>query len=89
MASGDSSGWKFLYFNAPTRGEQVRMLFAAGATPFEDITFDFPAGLSPYKHAAMGDKSPLMFDQCPTVISPEGTSVNQVFVAVVCSLANQ
>merc|ERR1719197_549168 len=73
-------GWQVLYFDAPTRGEQLRMLFAAANTPFKDVRFSFPKGLTPYKQETLGDKSPLMFDQCPTVISPEGTAVSQVSV---------
>lgn len=30
----------------------------------------------------MGDDSPLLFDQCPTVISPEGTAISQVAAAM-------
>ena len=65
--------WRFLYFDAPTRGEQVRMLFFLASTPFDDVRLKFPEGLTPYKTAAMGDASPLLgTDQCPAVTDPSG-----------------
>eukprot|EP00933_Yihiella_yeosuensis_P018932 TRINITY_DN15415_c0_g2_i1.p1 TRINITY_DN15415_c0_g2~~TRINITY_DN15415_c0_g2_i1.p1 ORF type:complete len:269 (+),score=33.33 TRINITY_DN15415_c0_g2_i1:64-807(+) len=73
-----SASWRLLYFSAPTRGEQLRILFHAAKTPFEDIRLEFPKGLRPYKYAALGDASPLMFDQCPAVTSPDGHHVAQV-----------
>jgi hypothetical protein len=75
-------GWQVLYFDAPTRGEQLRMLMAAAGQKYQDTRLTWPEGLNQYKHAALGDKSPLMFDQCPTVISPEGESVSQVAAAM-------
>ena len=78
-----SGSWAVLYFDAPTRGEQLRMLMAAAGQEFDDKRLPkYPKDLDPYRHAAMGDKSPLLFDQCPTVISPEGVSVSQVAAAM-------
>lgn len=77
-----ASGWKLLYFRFPTRGEQLRLLFKIAKQPFEDVRLDFPSGILPYKHAALGDASPLLFDQCPTVTSPEGVHISQTPVAM-------
>eukprot|EP00392_Amoebophrya_sp_AT5.2_P008836 g8864.t1 len=60
--------WRFLYFDASMRGEQVRRLFRIARVPFEDVRFPYPAGLKQYKSAALGDASPLAWDQCPTVM---------------------
>jgi len=67
--------WRLIYFDAPTRGEQVRVLFAVSGTPYQDVRLNpFPQGLLPYKRAAMGEASPLCgTDQCPAVTSPDGT----------------
>ena len=66
--------WQLIYFNAPNRGEQVRMLFALARVPFVDVRLQYPEGLNPYKKAAMGDASPLLgTDQCPAVTAPDGT----------------
>ena len=56
-------GWQLLYFDAPTRGEQLRLLFLLAGVPFEDTRLAWPAGLNRYKRAVLGDASPLMFDQ--------------------------
>lgn len=66
--------WRLIYFDAPTRGEQIRMLFAIAGVPLEDVrVWPFPQGLDPYKKAAMGDQSPLCgTDLCPAVTDPEG-----------------
>eukprot|EP00811_Abedinium_folium_P006609 NODE_16090_length_1012_cov_31.058757.p2 GENE.NODE_16090_length_1012_cov_31.058757~~NODE_16090_length_1012_cov_31.058757.p2 ORF type:complete len:267 (-),score=57.26 NODE_16090_length_1012_cov_31.058757:108-908(-) len=77
MGNTTSTGWRLHYFNAPSRGEQLRLLFKLGRTPFEDVRFAFPKGLLPFKHAAMGDESPLMYDQCPMITSPEGHHISQ------------
>ena len=66
--------WRLLYFDAPNRGEQVRILFALAGTPFDDVRLKYPEGLNPYKKAAMGDASPLLgTDLCPAVTAPDGT----------------
>mmetsp|Transcript_19692 Transcript_19692/g.51599 ORF Transcript_19692/g.51599 Transcript_19692/m.51599 type:complete len:270 (-) Transcript_19692:575-1384(-) len=70
-------GWQLLYFEAPTRGEQVRLLFKAVGVEFTDVRLEYPQGLTMYKHSALGLSSPLLFDQCPTVRSPEGHFVSQ------------
>jgi glutathione S-transferase len=77
-----ASGWRVLYFDAPTRGEQLRMLMAAAGQTFEDKRVDFPQGLAEFKHASLGDQSPLLFDQCPTVSSPDGVHISQVAAAM-------
>jgi len=59
--------WRVLYFDAPTRGEQVRLLFVATGTPFEDVRFKFPGGIKAFQQATMSDDSPLAFDQVPCV----------------------
>eukprot|EP00240_Pyramimonas_obovata_P015942 CAMPEP_0118929592 /NCGR_PEP_ID=MMETSP1169-20130426/6545_1 /TAXON_ID=36882 /ORGANISM="Pyramimonas obovata, Strain CCMP722" /LENGTH=269 /DNA_ID=CAMNT_0006871811 /DNA_START=260 /DNA_END=1067 /DNA_ORIENTATION=- len=61
------SDFRVLYFDAPTRGEQIRLLFVITGTPFEDVRFKFPGGIKPFKQATMGDDSPLAFDQVPCV----------------------
>ena len=71
------SGWRFLYFDAPTRGEQVRLLFKVARQPFQDVRLAFPKGLAKFKQCVLGDDSPLLFDQCPTVISPQGQALSQ------------
>ncbi|KAJ1447758.1 hypothetical protein M885DRAFT_541636 [Pelagophyceae sp. CCMP2097] len=64
--------WRLLYFDAPTRGEQLRCLFHASGTPFEDVKLAYPKGLDAYRQSALGAKSPLAFDQCPCVIHGSG-----------------
>lgn len=71
-----------LYFSAPTRGEQLRLLFKVAKQPLEDVRLAFPAGLVQFKHSTLGDDSPLLFDQCPTVTSPDGVHVSQVAAAM-------
>ncbi|KAL1499345.1 hypothetical protein AB1Y20_011552 [Prymnesium parvum] len=67
--------WRLIYFDAPNRGEQVRILFYLASTPFVDVRVDpYPQGLDPYKKAAMGNASPLLgTDLCPAVTAPDGT----------------
>ena len=66
--------WRVLYFDAPNRGEQVRMLLVLASQPFADVRLRFPEGLDPYKTAALGEESPLLgTDKCPAVTSPDGT----------------
>ena len=84
MATDEGKGeaaagqWEVLYFDAPTRGEQMRLLLAYAGLNFKDTRLKkFPSDLDPYRHAAMGDDSPLLFDQCPMVRSPDGTTVVQ------------
>lgn len=65
--------WRLLYFDAPTRGEQIRVLFSLAGVPFHDVRFPFPRGLDPYKKEAMGDASPLLgTNMCPAITSPAG-----------------
>jgi glutathione S-transferase len=71
-----ASQWKVYYFNAPTRGEQVRMLLRITNTPFEDITFKGEEGMK-YKPASMGDLSPATFNQFPCVVDPDGNFLAQ------------
>ena len=66
--------WRLLYFDAPNRGEQVRILFSVAGVPFNDVRLVYPVGLDPYKKAAMGDASPLLgTDLCPAVTAPRLT----------------
>ena len=55
----------------------MRILLAAADVPFVDERLTFPAGMKPLKHEVMGNDSPLLFDQLPMVVSPDGTSVVQ------------
>ena len=71
-AAAGPGQWRLLYFDAPTRGEQLRLLFRLAKQPFDDVRLVWPSGIAPYKHAALGDASPLLFDQCPMVTSPDG-----------------
>jgi len=66
--------WRLIYFDAPNRGEQVRILFALANTPWVDVrVHPYPEGLDPYKKAEMGDDSPLCgTDKCPAVTAPDG-----------------
>jgi len=70
-------GWELIYFDAPTRGEQIRLLFKLANAEFKDTRLKYPEGLKAYKREALGDASPLMFNQCPAVRTPEGTWVSQ------------
>ncbi len=73
----DGKDWTLLYFTAPTRGEQLSLLFHLAETPFASPKIDFPKGLNPYKSSStLFDKAPLMFDQCPALIH-KGTVINQ------------
>ena len=67
--------WRLLYYDAPTRGEQIRLLFALGGVPLQDVRlWPFPSGLDPYRKAALGADSPLLgTDKCPCVTAPDGT----------------
>ena len=67
--------WRLIYFNAPNRGEQIRLLFHVAGIAFSDVRCTpYPQGLDPYRKAAMGDGSPLLgSDQCPAVTAPDGT----------------
>lgn len=66
--------WRLIYFDAPHRGEQMRMLFSLASTAFTDVRCEYPRGLDPYKKAAMGEASPLLgTDLCPAVTAPDGT----------------
>jgi glutathione S-transferase len=86
--------WRLIYFDAPTRGEQVRLLFALAGVEFDDVRLSpYPQGLDPYKKAALGDASPLCgTDQCPAVTAPDGshcveTSDIMRFIGQRCGLA--
>lgn len=73
MVAHQPGSWRVIYFDAPNRGEQVRMLLALASQPFADVRLRFPEGLDPYKTAALGDESPLLgTDKCPAVTSPDG-----------------
>ena len=74
MATAHVPGtWRLLYFDAPTRGEQIRVLFGLAKVDFEDVRLEFPRGLDKFKTAAMGDESPLCgTDLCPAVTNPRG-----------------
>jgi len=80
LPSSGTGKWKVTYFDAPNRGEQLRMLLTYAEIDFEDerLQGKFPASLDPLRRATMGDDTPLMFDQVPIITSPEGTSVSQV-----------
>lgn len=59
--------WRVLYFDAPNRGEQLRLLFALAGTPFEDYRLAFPEGKTPLMSVSAGDAAPLAFDLTPVV----------------------
>lgn len=69
--------WRLIYFNAPNRGEQIRLLFHIAGVAFHDVRITpYPQGLDPYKVAVMGEASPLCgTDKCPAVTTPDGTHV--------------
>jgi hypothetical protein len=69
--------WELIYFDAPTRGEQLRLLFKLAKVDFKESRLEFPAGLNQYKRAHIGNMTPLMFDQCPAVAGPDGKWVSQ------------
>jgi glutathione S-transferase len=72
--------WRVMYYNAPNRGEQLRLLFEATQTPYEDIRIGpFPDGLLRFKAAEAGDQSPLAWDFVPVV--QHGTPQGQVSVS--------
>jgi hypothetical protein len=52
------------------------VLFHAAGVPFEDVRVKSKE-LEALKHHAMGNASPLPFDQTPTVTSPEGVVIAQ------------
>ena len=81
-AAAGPGQWRLLYFDAPTRGEQLRLLFRLAKQPFDDVRLVWPSGIAPYKHAALGDASPLLFDQCPMVTSPDGHHIAQTAAAM-------
>lgn len=57
--------WRVIYFDAPNRGEQLRLLFALTGTTFDDCRLPFPDGKVPL--IAAGDANPLAFDLTPIV----------------------
>eukprot|EP00747_Dinoflagellata_sp_TGD_P194814 gnl/TRDRNA2_/TRDRNA2_62668_c0_seq1.p1 gnl/TRDRNA2_/TRDRNA2_62668_c0~~gnl/TRDRNA2_/TRDRNA2_62668_c0_seq1.p1 ORF type:complete len:267 (-),score=43.64 gnl/TRDRNA2_/TRDRNA2_62668_c0_seq1:34-810(-) len=59
--------WRVIYYQAPHRGEQLRLLFEVTRTPFEDVRLVFPKGLTPFKANSAGDATPLAFDFVPIV----------------------
>ncbi len=61
------NGWRVVYFDAPNRGECIRLILTVAEQPFEDVRLVFPSGLAPYKSATAGDASPLPFGQAPVV----------------------
>ena len=63
--------WRLIY-DAPTRGEQIRILLARWSAIHGRARSSIPEGLNPYKRAAMGDDSPLLgTEQCPAVTAPD------------------
>ena len=125
--------WRVVYFDAPNRGEQLRLLLILAGVEFDDERIEkYPGGIDKcggstppsvkldlmdrlslsrrwhrwrigaalcapdpcafalhvarhrhrYRHAAMGDDSPLMFDQVPLIVAPDGTCVVQVAAAM-------
>lgn len=59
--------WRVIYFDAPNRGEQVRLLLALAHQPFEDHRLAFPHGKTPLMSGSAGDAAPLAFDLTPVV----------------------
>jgi len=58
--------YRLVYYETPTRAEQVRLLFRMTGTAFDNVKIkDFPQGLDPYRPGALGDASPVPFDQAP------------------------
>jgi len=77
-----TEGWRIIYFDAPNRGECLRLLLTAAGEKFEDVRLAFPAGLAQYKSASAGDASPLPFDQAPIVQhAKSGASIGQTAAA--------
>lgn len=77
-----AEGWRIIYFQAPNRGECLRLILTAAGEQFEDVRVEFPAGLNQYKSATVGDASPLPFDQCPIVQHAQtGASIGQTAAA--------
>ena len=72
--AASSEHWRLLYYDAPTRGEQLRCLFVLAGVDFEDTRIPYPDGLKTWKRSKLGDESPLLFDQCPSVIHTYHTS---------------
>jgi len=74
--------WRVMYFETPTRGEQLRLLFWLTGTSFEDVKLPkFPDDLDPYRSSILGDNSPLAFDRVP-LVQYNGTSIVQVAAAM-------
>ena len=60
--------WRVIYFDAPNRGEQVRLLLHLVGQPFEDYRMAFPHGKTPLMSISdAGDQAPMAFDLCPIV----------------------
>ena len=60
--------WRVVYYHAPNRGEQLRLLFEMTETPFDDVRVSpFPSGLDRMRVASANDDSPLAFDLVPIV----------------------
>ena len=58
------AGWRIIYFDAPNRGECLRLILTAAGQEFEDIRLDFMGGeLNKYKSTAVGDDTFMFFDQ--------------------------
>ena len=68
--------YRLLYFDAPNRGEQVRLLLSIAGVKWNDVRLSpYPQGLDPYKSAALGELSPLCgTDLVPAVTTPDGTN---------------
>ena len=68
--------WRLIYFDAPTRGEQIRVLFALAGVAFDDVRVrPFPSGLDPYKKAALGEAECAMYEKGAFAVNAIGTLV--------------
>ena len=75
----DAQGkWKVIYFDIPNRGEQLRMLFKFAKVDFIDERLDLKyKQFEAMKKESVGDKSPLLYNQIPVIVSPEGKTYAQ------------
>ena len=75
----DAKGkWKVVYFDIPNRGEQLRLLFKFAKVSFIDERLDLKyKQFEAMKKESIGDDSPLLYNQIPIVVSPEGKTYAQ------------
>lgn len=59
--------WTLITTDEPSRGQQLRLLFAATATKFEDKRLRGDDEISELKSESAGDSSPLAFNSLPVV----------------------